>query len=101
MEEKPITVGPRQFTPPTCLGCYRCLSIKTLSFKTVDMSKYVRKMCYDIFYYSYFHHFVSKPLCISETQMGPIVAIIAVGRYVEILYVKINLFTKPPENAMY
>ena len=26
MTEKPITVGPKQFTPPICLGCYRYLS---------------------------------------------------------------------------
>ena len=35
MEEKPITVGPRQFTPPTCLGCYKCVEryISIVSFK--------------------------------------------------------------------
>ena len=28
MEEHPITVGPKQFTSPVCLGCYRPVAVQ-------------------------------------------------------------------------
>ena len=28
MEEHPVTIGPKQFTSPVCLGCYRPVAVQ-------------------------------------------------------------------------
>ncbi len=59
MQESPVTAGPKQFTPPVCLGCYSPDVIVTASSESEEASFRVCSRC-------------EWPICSEECEQAPI-----------------------------
>ena len=98
MTEKPITVGPKQFTPPICLGCYRYLLYNIWRRRYCTLLRLLLQL--QVLYIDQKKN-ITNVYIFLEMSMDPIDVEAVIGLYVAAKGVKRNPFIKRLENAIF